>query len=54
MVLIVFGLFIWLRPSAAPPASHGPSDVVTRLNASGFQPLPNGEARLIPAVEIQK
>jgi hypothetical protein len=27
---------------------------VTRLNASGFRPLPNGEARVVPAMEVQK
>jgi hypothetical protein len=52
--LAVFALFLWLKPSTAPAASPEPSGVVTRLNADGFQPLPNGEARLIPAMEIHK
>jgi hypothetical protein len=43
-----------LRPSAAPVASPVTSGVVTRLNASGFRPLPNGEARVVPAMEVQK
>ena len=51
--LAIFTLFFWLRPSAAPSASPE-AGVVTRLNASGFQPLPNGEARVVPAVEVQK
>jgi hypothetical protein len=50
----IFALFIWLRPLASPPSSPSTSDAVTSLNASGFQPLPNGEARVIPAVETQK
>jgi hypothetical protein len=50
----IFVLFIWLRPAAPPATSAKTSDVVTRLNASGYQPLPNGEARVIPAMEIQK
>ena len=52
--LAIFALFFWLRPSAAPAASPETSGVVTRLNATGFQPLPNGEARVVPAVEIHE
>lgn len=52
--LAILILFIWLRPSAAPAAPPKASGVVTRLNASGFQPLPNGEARVVPAMEIKK
>jgi hypothetical protein len=50
----VFTLFFWLRPSADRASSPKASGVVTRLNASGFQPLPDGEARVVPAMEIQK
>ena len=50
----IFGLFLWLRPPAAPAASPGGSDAVSRLNAVGFQPLPDGEARVISAAETQK
>jgi hypothetical protein len=52
--LVIFALFSWLKPTAAPAASPETSGVVTRLNANGFQPLPNGHARVIPAMEIQK
>ena len=52
--LAIFTLFFWLRPSAAPVASPVTSGVVTRLNASGFRPLLNGEARVVPAMEVQK
>jgi hypothetical protein len=52
--LMIFTLFLWFRPSAVPAVSPDTSGVVTRLNASGFQPLPNGHARVIPAMEIQK
>jgi hypothetical protein len=51
--MAILGLFIWLRPLAR-PSSPGPSGVVTQLNATGFQPLPNGDARVIPANEVQK
>ena len=57
MALVIVALLIWLRPVAAPaalaPAREKPG-AVTQLNASGFQPLPNGEARVIPAMEIPK
>jgi len=52
--LVVVALFVWLRPTAAPAPSPERSGVVTRLNAIGFQPLPNGEARLVRAQEVQK
>ena len=52
--LVIFALFSWLKPAAAPAASPETSGVITRLNASGFQPLPDGNARVIPAMEIQK
>lgn len=52
--LLIVGVFLWLRPPSAPPAQPGASDVVTSLNARGFQPLPNGEARVIPAMESNK
>ena len=51
--IAIFGLFIWLRPLAQ-PSSPDPSGVVTQLSATGFQPLPNGDARVIPAMEVQK
>jgi hypothetical protein len=52
--LAIFGLIFWLRPAEAPAVSPERSAVVTRLNASGFQPLPNGQAEVIPAVKVQK
>jgi hypothetical protein len=52
--LAILTLFFWLRPSAVPVASPVTSGVVTRLNASGFRPLPDGEARVVPAMEVQK
>jgi hypothetical protein len=51
--IVILGLFIWLRPHAQ-PSSPDPSGVTTQLNATGFQPLPNGDARVIPAMEVQK
>ena len=47
-------LFFWLRPSGTPSQSPAPFDAVTRLSATGFEPLPNGQARVVPASEIKK
>lgn len=52
--LAIFTLFFWLRPPAVPAASPATSDAVTRLDASGFQALPNGDARVVPAMEVKK
>lgn len=51
--LAIFALLLWLRPLRV-PASPKTSGMVTRLNVIGFQPLPNGEARIVPALEVQK
>jgi len=50
----ILALFFWLKSAAAPAYSPEISGAVTRLNADGFQPLANGEARLVPAMEVQK
>jgi len=54
VVVAIVALVVWLRPKAAKPAPAETPGMVTQLNASGFQPLPNGEARVVPAVEIVK
>jgi hypothetical protein len=54
-VIAVAVLLLWLRrPDAsvvheAAPQTRG---IVTQLDARGFEPLPNGEARIISAREI--
>jgi hypothetical protein len=52
--LAILVLFFWLRPPAAPARSPETSGVVTRLNVSGFQPLPNGLARVVPVMQVKK
>jgi hypothetical protein len=47
-------LFFWWRPATTPVTSPETPGAVTRLNVKGFQPLPNGEARVIPAMEVKK
>jgi hypothetical protein len=50
-------LFLWLRPSRAPSAPAAARNtapaVLTQLNGSGFQPLPNGEARVVAVKETR-
>ena len=52
--LAILALFLWLRRPAAAVPPQETQGVVTRLNVSGFQPLPNGDARVIPAKEVQR
>jgi hypothetical protein len=52
--LLAVAVFVWFRGAAAPKVLPVTPNVVTRLNASGFQPLPNGEARVIPISELKK
>jgi hypothetical protein len=49
LVLVRFGV---ARRSAAETPS-GPGGYVTQLNATGFQPVPNGEARVITVKEAR-
>lgn len=49
--LVVVALLLWLRPAVRPVQNPG---AVTRLNITGFEPLPNGDARVVPAVEGQR
>jgi hypothetical protein len=54
-VLAVLAVFLWFRIAAPPPpASPATSDVVTHLDATGFQPLPDGAARVISVKELRK
>jgi hypothetical protein len=43
--------FSVMRPADVSPAQAG--GYVTQLNATGFQPVPNGEARVITVKEAQ-
>ena len=46
-VAIVVAVLFWYRSSPAPSAAPGTTGIVTSLNSTGFQPLPNGEARIV-------
>jgi hypothetical protein len=38
----------------ATPSVPRPKELVTQLDGTGFVPLPNGEARIVPASEVSK
>jgi len=48
LLLMKFGV---ARPTAVAPSQTG--GYVTQLNATGFQPVPNGEARVITVKEYR-
>jgi hypothetical protein len=54
-VLAVLALFLWFRvASPPPPALPATSDLVTHLDATGFQALPDGAARVISVKDLKK
>jgi hypothetical protein len=53
--LAVLAVFLWFRVASAPaPALPATSDLVTHLDATGFQALPDGAARVISVKELRK
>lgn len=54
--MIVAALLFLLRPgpSQAAPASANGANVVTELDRAGFQPLPNGEVRVVPVSGLER
>jgi hypothetical protein len=54
LALAGLALFLQFRPAPAPVSPRGGGGYVTRLDATGFQPLPNGAARVVPAGGIQQ
>jgi hypothetical protein len=53
--MAVIALLIFrFQPSSTPAPSPGAARVVTQVNAIGFEPLPNGEARIVPARETRE
>lgn len=49
--IAVLALFLWVRSASQSRALPEASGIVTHLNATGFQPLPNGQARVLPVNE---
>jgi hypothetical protein len=52
--LVLVAVLWWLRPHGSQVVPEQAPGMVTRLDASGFQPLPNGAARVVPATEVRK
>ena len=48
------GLFFWLHSTTPLPASSETSRTVIQSRAGEFQPLPNGEARVVLVTEFRK
>jgi hypothetical protein len=46
VAIAMFALLLWLRPAASPVA-------MPTASPGGFQPLPNGDARVVPVAEVQ-
>ena len=53
-VLVAVAVFLLIRGPRAPKTVPPTANLVTHLNATGFQPLPNGEARVISVKELRK
>lgn len=53
-VLVAVLMFLWFRGSSPPQPLPATSNLVTHLDATGFQALPNGAARLVPVKELRK
>jgi anti-sigma-K factor RskA len=51
-ILVAVAALLWYRgPSTPKPLTVSPN-VVAQLNATGFQPLPNGRARVLSVTEL--
>jgi anti-sigma-K factor RskA len=52
-ILVAVAALLWFRgPSTPKPLTVSPN-VVAQLNATGFQPLPNGRARVLSVTELK-
>ena len=50
----IVALLFWIRLASAPNAPRDTANVITRLHATGFEPLPNGEVRVVPVKEMHQ
>ena len=54
VALVLLALFLQIRTAPAPVSPRAGGGYVTRLDATGFQPLPNGAARVVSVRGIQQ
>lgn len=52
--IILLALLFWLHSAPVPSIQSDTAGVVTRLNGTGFQPLPNGHAQIVPIKETHQ
>jgi hypothetical protein len=53
-VAVIALLIFRFHSNSTPGPALDAARVVTRLNATGFEPLPHGEARIVPARETRE
>jgi hypothetical protein len=53
-ILLAVAALLWFRGSFTPKPLTVSPNVVAQLNATGFQPLPNGQARVLSVTELKK
>ena len=53
-VLAAIAVLVLMRRPSEMPASLSVPNLVSRLNATGFQPLPDGAARVISVTDLKK
>ncbi len=51
--MIVFAVVFWLRSTPPGPPQTG-KGIITQVDGGGFQPVPNGEARVISVRDLRK
>jgi hypothetical protein len=54
LALLLVAMLFWFRSKSAPGLPPETAGVVTRVNATGFEPLPNGRAHLVPVKETHQ
>ena len=54
LAILVFALFLQFRSVQVPVAPRADRGYVTRMEATGFQPLPNGAARVVSVEGVRQ
>ena len=54
LAILVFALFLQFRSAPAPVAPRVDRGYITRMEATGFQPLPNGAARVVSVEGVRQ
>jgi hypothetical protein len=54
LAIVVVALILQFRSAPAPVATRADRGYETRMEATGFQPLPNGAARVVPVEGVRQ